>query len=484
MANSRKKFIGRQSELGRLVNLTRKNTASFIVIKGRRRVGKSRLVAEFSKHFKHYYMFEGLAPEEGVTSAHQLEEFSRQMTRQFKTANVKYEDWSDALWSVGDKIQSGKTLIFFDELSWMGNNDPTFLGKIKNLWDTQLSQNNELIFVVCSSASAWIEKNLLSSVGFVGRISLILTLEELPLPDCAQFWPNNISSYEKLKILAVTGGIPKYLEEINVKASAEENIKQLCFMDGGFLVEEFSRIFSDLFLRESAFYKKIVGVLSKGAKNQLEIRKELCADKTDQHYGRIPEYLWELEEAGFIRRDYTWSIKEGEDSTLSKYRLKDNYLRFYLKYIDKNISKIKRGAFAVGSLTSLPEWNTMMGFQFENLVLNNRKIVHNILGVLPDEIVIENPFFQRKTMRAPGCQIDYMIQTKFNSLYVCEIKFSKNKIDSAVIAEVQTKINALTFPKGFSCRPILIHVNGVTDDVVDSDYFASIIDFSDYLEGK
>jgi uncharacterized protein len=105
-------------------------------------------------------------------------------------------------------------LLFFDEISWMGSKDPTFLGKRKNAWDLQFKKNDRLVFVVCGSASSWIEENLLSSTGFVGRISYRLTLEELPLPDCNRFWPDSIATYEKFKILSVTGGVPKYLEEI------------------------------------------------------------------------------------------------------------------------------------------------------------------------------------------------------------------------------------------------------------------------------
>jgi len=478
---TKKSFIGRQCELNRLLDLMQKGAASFVVVKGRRRIGKSRLVAEFSKNFDQYYHFEGLAPETQTTPGHQLKEFSRQITRQFKTAKARYDDWSDALWAVGERVQSGQVLLFFDELSWMGSKDPNFLGKIKNFWDTQLSKNSRLIFIVCSSASSWLEKNLLSSTGFVGRVSLTLRVNELSLLECDKFWNNKISNYEKFKILAVTGGIPKYLEEINTKECAEENVKRLCFTDGGFLVEEFDRIFNDLFLRESVFYKKIVRVLSAGAKEQSKIQKEVCGTQDDKHYGRIPEYLWELEEAGFIRRDHTWNIKTGKDSRLSKYRLRDNYLRFYLKYIEGNLSKIKREAFALKSLTSLYEWNSIMGFQFENLVLNNAKAVHKLLGINPDDIIVENPFFQRKTLRTPGCQIDYMIQTKFGSLYICEIKFTKKEIGSSILNEMQEKINALKMPKGFSCRPVLIHVNGVSDDVVDSDYFAAIIDMGDLL---
>lgn len=116
--------------------------------------------------------------------------------------------------------------------------------------------------------------------------------------------------------------------------------------------------------------------------------------------------------------------------------------------------------------------------------MNNRLLVHQALNINSEEITSENPFYQHKTYRSLGCQIDYLIQTKFNTLYVCEMKFSKNVVDSSVINEVQKKIDALTYPKGYSCRPVLIHVNGVTEDIIDSDYFASIIDFSTYLDNN
>lgn len=470
-------FVGRKVELEHLRDLTKKKSASFIVVKGRRRIGKSRLIKEFGKSVEHFYSFTGLAPNANTTASHQLDEFSRQIAREFKISFARYDDWSDALWAVGDRVKTGKTVLLFDEISWMGSEDPAFLGKIKNLWDLQLKENNQLMFVICGSASAWIEKNILSATGFVGRISFTMTLDELPLKDSAEFWPKNISAYEKLKVLSVTGGVPKYLEEIDPKQSAEENIKRLCFAKGGFLVDEFERIFSDIFLRKSAYYKEIIKVLSQGAKEQNAIMSALPGKRQ----GRAAEYLWELELAGFVTRDHTFNIKTGQDSDLSQYRLSDNYLRFYLRYVEKNLSKINRNAYAFKSLSSLPEWNTMMGLQFENLILKNRFEIHRLLGISPADIVCENPFFQRKTARLSGCQIDYLIQTKFGTLYVCEIKFSKAPIGAPIISEMQAKIDALKFPKGFSCRPVLIHVNGVTDDVVDSDYFSAIIDFGELV---
>lgn len=471
------KFFGRKKEISYLREIAQKKVASFIVIRGRRRIGKSRLVDEFGKFFDHYYRFEGITPTFDVTAEKQLQEFSRQIAQQFNAPLAQYGDWSDALWAVGERVETGKVLLLFDEISWMGMNEPTFLGKIKIFWDNHLKKNDQLVFVVCGSASSWIEKNILSSTGFVGRISYTLTLEELPLADCKEFWPNKISAYEKLKVLAVTGGVPKYLEEIDPKYSAEENIKRLCFNKGAMLSEEFKQIFSDLFLRDSQTYQKIITKLLEGEKS----RTELCELLKIDPGGRISEYLLELELAGFIKRDHTWNMKSGLDSKLSRYRLSDNYLRFYLKYIEKNLSKINRASFTFKSLSALPEWSTIMGLQFENIVLNNRNLIQKVLHIKPEEIISENPFFQQKTKHQDGCQIDYMIQTKFNSLYICEIKFSKNKIGCPVIDEINQKIKSLKYPKNYSYRPVLIHVNGVTQDLIDRGYFSEIIDFSEYL---
>lgn len=173
-------------------------------------------------------------------------------------------------------------------------------------WDNFFSQNPNLILIICGSASSWIEQNILSSTGFVGRISHTLTVEELHLNEIKEFWNNpNISSFEILKVLSIVGGVPKYLEEINPKLTAEDNIKNLCFTPGGFLVDEFNRIFSDLFLRNSDIYKKIVECLADGMKTMTEISKAIDFSKS----GRLSEYPTELELSGFIHRDYFWSIK-------------------------------------------------------------------------------------------------------------------------------------------------------------------------------
>lgn len=472
-------FIGRKTELEALSKLLKKNVASLVVVQGRRRIGKSRLIEEFAK--KHtFFQFSGLPPTNETTLQSQLNEFSRQLSVQTGLPEIHANDWTKLFALLAEKIKSGRIIVLLDEISWMGSKDPDFLGKLKNAWDLQFKKNPKLIFILCGSVSSWIEKNILSSTGFLGRISYRLTLEELPLQDCNQFWlraGGHISPYEKLKVLSVTGGVPRYLEELKPTLSAEENIKDLCFSKGGPLVNEFNDIFSDLFSHRSPTYKKIVQTLSN---SPMEI-KVICAELGITQTGFVSECLEDLLSSGFIRRDYTWQILSGETSRLSHFRLSDNYIRFYLKYIDKVLLKIENNDFALKSLSSLPGWDTVMGLQFENLVLKNKQYIKDFLGIKPEEVVSDNPFFQRKTLKHPGCQIDYLIQTKFGGLYACEIKFSKHPIKKDIIHEVGHKLERLRYPKGFSCRPILIHVNGVHEDVVDSGFFAEIFDFGELL---
>ena len=162
---------------------------------------------------------------------------------------------------------------------------------------------------------------------------------------------------------------------------------------------------------------------------------------------------------------------------MSRYRLSDNYARFYLKYIQSNKTKINNFQFADAHLSHLKGWSSTLGLQFENLVLNNRRSLWKQLHIPPEAIINDNPYFQRKTQRNAGCQIDYMIQLADNILYICEIKFSKHRIGMSVAAEMKKKINHLSLPKHFSYQTVLIHVNGVNDELEDSDDFTHIIDF-------
>jgi AAA+ ATPase superfamily predicted ATPase len=470
------KFIGRERQLKGLKQLMERPAAALAVLRGRRRIGKSRLAAEFAKSFQQKYFFSGLPPEKGVTAADQRREFMRQLYEQ-KIPYKASEDWGDLFTELAKQCLSGQILVVLDEITWMCGEDPTFLGKLKNIWDQHFKQNDHLVLIISGSNSAWIKRNILSSTGFYGRISYRTKLEELSLHQCNEFWgglKKNIAAYEKLKVLSVMGGIPRYLEEIHPRLSAEENIYQLCYQSEGLLFNEFDDLFKDLFAKRDQNYKDIITALVKGASNLTEVALALQRKKG----GDLSKALDELCQDGFLSRFYSWDIKTGNPSKkISTYRVVDNYFRFYIKYILPHKHRIE-----MGEMESLPiGWESIMGLQFENLVLNNRKTLHKILQIPGHEIIYSNPYLQRQTESRPGCQIDYLVQTKFNVLYVCEIRFSKHELGAAVVEEVEEKIKRLEKPKGMSVRPILIHVNGITDDLLARDYFANVVNFADFL---
>ncbi len=474
-------FIGREVELEELKQQTKKKIASLIVIKGRRRIGKSRLVEKFCTNYRHY-VFAGIAPTDKTTKQSQLDEFASQLGLAFGMPGIKADDWNVLLLLLAKQCQVGRVVIVLDEIQWIGSEEADFLGKLKNAWDLHFKKNPKLILIICGSASAWIDKNILSSTAFMGRISYTLSLDELPLSDCNAFWNGNgsqFSPYDKFKLLSVIGGVPRYLEEAQMQYSAEENIRNLCFKRGGLLANEFKQIFSDLFGKRSEKYKQIVKLLVQESLEYGEICGKLDVGKS----GIMSEYLNDLVVSGFISRDHTWNPKTGISAPLLfKYRLKDNYLRFYLKYIEHKLPEIERNIYQLKSLSSLPGWASIMGLQFENLVLNNRPFIHRCLKLSADDIIVENPFFQHQKSRQSACQIDYMIQTRTNVLYVCEIKFSRDVLRKDIIDEMKNKLSRLYVPNGMSCCPVLIHVNGVNDSIIDSGYFTEIIDFSDALK--
>ncbi len=468
-------FYGRQRELDRLLHAVNRKTANLIVLKGRRRIGKTRLLDELEKYVKRAYFFAGIAPNKKTTAQSQREEFARQLSRVLKIPAVKADDWGDLFWFLAQECQLGQVLVIFDEITWMGSKDPDFLGKLKHAWDTYFKKNPECTIVICGSMSVWIEENILSDTGFLGRPTLDMTLKELPLNKCVEFWDGKqLSAYELLKFLTITGGVPRYCELMDPNLTAERNIQQLCFSPNGVLFQEFEKVFSDLFDKRSTVYKNIMMTLVDHGKTQAEIIQSLNMVKS----GRFSDYLNDLVLSGFIRQHYTWSIKTGKESKKNQYRISDNYSRFYLKYIAPQRHRIELGAYQDVSLSTLPNWYSILGLQFENLVINNREILLSLLNLKNEDVLYDGPYFQSATQRQAGCQVDYLIQTRTNNLYVIEIKFYKNKVKKSVIDDVKEKLHKIAAPQNMSMRPVLIHVNGVEKAIVDSDFFVKIIDFS------
>lgn len=472
-------FIGRKVELDRLSALHQKKMPTLAVLKGRRRIGKSRLVMEFAKtaSANTFWSFAGLAPQDGISAQTQRDNFARQLSFMMRVPPMTFQDWSDAFEHLSLHIKPGD-IILFDEISWMGSKDPTFIPKLKAWWD---KQTVHLLLVFCGSVSTWIEENILRNTAFFGRVNLTLALEPLSIPESAELLRNmgmQISHYDAYKLLSIVGGIPWYLEQFNPTITVDDNIKQLAFEKNGLLVTEFDRIFNDLFDGKGATYKKILDTLQDGAMSLSEIRHSI----EFPHSGTLSSMMDHLAVAGFVIKQPLWSFKTAKPLKQSLYRISDPYMRFYLKVIAPNLEAILNGDFEQVPLSTMPGFDAHMGLQVEALLLQNRGFLIQSLGISPVDIVRSGPYRQTKTTTQQGCQIDYLIQTKTNNLFICEFKFKRREINSDIISEMQERISRLKSPKGFAKVAVLFHLSGVTESVALSPYFYRVIDIADFLE--
>ena len=185
--------------------------------------------------------------------------------------------------------------------------------------------------------------------------------------------------------------------------------------------------------------------------------------------------------AGFVVKESLWSFKTAKSLKQSLYRISDPYMRFYLKVIAPNLNPILEGGFDQIPLSTLSGFEAHMGLQLEALLLQNRPLLFEKLGISPVDIVRSGPYRQIKTTTQQGCQIDYLIQTKTNSLFICEFKFKRREVSSDIITEMQEKISRLKTPKGFSKVPVLFHLSGVASSIETNPYFYRIVDIVDFI---
>ena len=474
-----RRFFGREQQLEKLEALWRKGSSSFVVIAGRRRIGKSTLVEEFAARSRCSFIeLVGLAPDEKMTNQRQIDNFCERLAKATGTPEAKADCWPKAFDALDAALgHCGRTVVFLDEISWMGKYDTSFAAFLKTAWDTQLSRHDKLILVVAGSVSAWINKNIQRSKGFVGRISLDFTLRELPLDKCLGFWgarAGRTSTRDILDVLSVTGGVPKYLGEIDPRLSPDENIRRLCFDPDGYLFKDFDRIFDDVFGGTLAAKKRILMALAEGPASVSELAEKFGSDPN----GHLSRDLGELEEAGFVAGASGRNPVTGKAVREVRYRLRDNYTRFYLRYVLPRREAIQNGFFKYVPLERLPGWDAIMGLQFENLVLNNMPLLAPQVGLVGKSVESAAPYFRSGRKSGKGVQIDYLVQLP-RCTYVFEIK-RRGVIGRSVEDEVQRKIDRLTLPRNKSVKTVLVY-EGELDPSVEEDGFFDFVVPADCL---
>ena len=473
-------FFGREEQMERLSSLWRKAVPSLVVCRGRRRIGKSTLIKEFAlRSGTRLLKLEGLAPDEYMTNAKQLAAFRDQLAAVSGRAVPHLKDWAQAFRELDASLEApGRKVVLLDEVSWMGGYDRTFPAKLKVAWDNLFHERKDLVMFVCGSVSTWIRKNILKSRGFVGRISLDVVVDELPLAECAKFWgrrADRLSSREIFDVLSVTGGVPRYLEELDPTLSADENIRRMCFLPDGYLFREFEELFNDIISRTAPTKRRVLEALSEGPMSGTELAEKIEVARN----GRLSELLGELETAGFVAKSDGVNPETGRRARVDRYRIRDNYTRFFLRYILPRREEIRSGVYSFISLDLLPGWNSIMGLQFENLVLNNLSSVIGALGLKGKVVVSAAPFRCVRTARGGGLQVDLLVQTD-STAWVVEIK-RRGELGLDVADEIGRKAERLAVRSGMSVRTALVYEGTLTRALEASDRIDRLISAKELL---
>ena len=457
-------FYGRDEQIADLERLWGKRTSSFVTCRGRRRIGKSTLIERFAEvSGARFIMIEGLRPTKNLSNEAELAHFSSQLSATVgRDFNVP-SNWLNAFLDLDSAIGNGRrTVVLLDEISWMAHYDPSFAGTLKTAWDRYLKKHPKLILVVCGSVSSWIRENIIDDGAFFGRRSLDIVVPELPLAECVKFWGKSLERLdvrEVIDILSVVGGIPRYLEELTTANSANENIRSMAFRPKSILRTDFDEMFQDVITRQPTMCARIIRLL--------EIDRN----------GNVNKALQQLEEAGLVACDEGKNPETGEPLREKRYRLRDNYCRFYLKYIEPEKDVIDKGQYELGTLDQLEGWNAVKGLAFENLVVNNSAALRPLLGIGKAMITSVAPYRRAGSRdgRRSGLQVDLLLQTR-RMAYLIEVK-RKAEIGREVIGEMEEKVRLLPRRLGVSVRTALVYEGNLAPIVEADGYFDAIIPF-------
>jgi len=419
-----------------------------------------------------------------VTNQDQLDHFIEVLAGQTGCDGSRVDNWYAAFSRLEQQVDDAKrTVVLLDEISWMAAGDPNFPGKLRTAWESLFHRHDKLVVVVCGSVSGWIKKNILGNTGFTGRFSRDYVLKELSLSECAAFWRearSRVDAREILDVLSVTGGVPRYLEEFDPGLSSDENIRHMCFLSGGELYKDFDAIFNPMFGTEIVLKRRILESLANGPRTGTELAKVMGVGRN----GRLSAVMKDLCEGGFVDDGLGINPETGRESRIARYRLRDNYVRFYLKYVSPHRAEIERGVFRYATLGALPEWSTIMGLQFENLIVNNAMALVPFLHLGNATVLSAAPYRHAQRVSGEdvrGCQIDLLVQTQ-RTAYVVEVK-RRRRIGEEIVREVEEKIRRLPLRKGVSPRPVLVYDGELDPAVEGSGYFDAIIPACKLIEG-
>ena len=315
-------FIGRTSELATL-NAELERGSGFVVIYGRRRVGKTTLIKEFIKDKRAFYF---LATTE--SEAQSMKRFAGVRSRTTKNpmlCKVTFTDWLDLFQVVADDHPDEKKVLVIDEFPYLVKTNPDFPSILQNAWDEVLKDHNVML-VLCGSLISMMKKHALAyDSPLYGRRTAQIRLMPLQFTDV--YAAQNLSFEQAVEQYAITGGVPKYMEFFQTDEPLVEQIRRVVLSKNGFLYEE-----PDFLLNEEVQtpinYFSVLKAISDGNHKLSKIGMTM-----EQDTSAITPYLKTLIDHGFVIKNVPITEKNPERSRKSLYYVSDNFIRFWFRYV-------------------------------------------------------------------------------------------------------------------------------------------------------
>lgn len=417
-------MVGRKKELLELNRLYHSKKAELVAIYGRRRVGKTYLVDEALKDritFRHA----GLSPAEHEKKGllrKQLEGFYYSLLRAGMTGAKRPGSWMEAFFMLetflDQQDERNRQVVFFDEFPWMDTQRAGFMTAFENFWNGWACYHNNLMVIVCGSASSWILDKLINNHGgLYNRVTYEIKLSPFTLNECELFLEEKgilLSRYDIVQSYMAVGGIPYYLGYFEPGYSLAQNLDHVYFVRGAKLHREFDRLFDSVF-EKPELMKSIVRKLF--TRNMGFSRGELISALGMTEGETMSKCLNALVSSEFVVRYTPFGQKEKSHY----YKLVDPFCLFYLYFVEGSGSA-EEDYWTQRIETQ--EVKTWRGLAFENVCFNHIRQIKSALGI--SGVSTTHSAWTKKPDDTEGLQIDLLIARKDNIVNMCEIKYSND----------------------------------------------------------
>jgi len=322
-------FLGRNYELSELNSLYNKVGFKFVVIYGRRRVGKTSLITEFCEDKESIFY---IAIEQNDKAA--LEGFSSKVFEVFPAAKTMidvFSSWDKAFEYIASQAGEKRIVIALDEYPYLASGSPSISSILQKHIDTSF-KNSNIFLLLCGSSMSFMENQILGYKSpLYGRRTAQFKIEPFDCFDSSLFF-KNANNEDKVLAYGAVGGVPQYLAIIAEEGDIKKGIIYNFFKKSGHLYEEPHNLLKQE-LREPAVYNSIITAIANGSSRLNEI-----STKTGEENKKCSKYLKSLIDLHIVEKKYPQAVKTERNSI---YKLKDNMFKFWYRFVPKNVTNIE-----------------------------------------------------------------------------------------------------------------------------------------------